>query len=156
MPVQSTFLRRVIAFDAVTCVAAGALMTFAAEPLAALTGLSADLTRPAGIFLLAWAAVLACAASRPALPRAVVWTIIAMNLAWVAESALLLLLGWASPTALGYGFVVVQALAVAVIADLQYVGLKRAAAVPRLTPSGRVPQKWKPVLRSERAPTLNI
>ena len=80
MPVQSTFLRRVIAFDAITCAAAGALLTFAAEPLAAMTGLGVELTRPAGIFLLAWTAILAFAASRPALPRAAVWGIVGMNL----------------------------------------------------------------------------
>lgn len=128
MAVHSPFLRRVIAFDAVACAASGALMAFAAAPLAELTGLSPSLTQPTGIFLLVWAAFLGWLATRPALPRAVVWTIIAVNVVWVVENALFLLLGWVQPTALGYGFVIAQAVAVGIIADLQFVGLKRAQA----------------------------
>ena len=126
--IQSPFLRAVIALDAAACAVSGALLAFAAAPLAGVTGLPVDLTRPAGVFLLGWTLVLAWAASRPALPRAVVWTLIAVNLIWVAESALVLLLGWAAPTAAGYAFVVVQALAVLAIADLQYLALRRARA----------------------------
>lgn len=124
--VQSPFLRRVIAVDAAACAASGALMAFAAQPLAALTGLQPELTQPAGGFLLVWAALLGFLATRPVLPRAVVWTLIGVNVLWIVESALVLMLGWAQPTALGYGFVIAQAAAVAVIADLQFVGLRRA------------------------------
>jgi hypothetical protein len=127
--VQSPFLRGVIAIDAVACAASGALLAFAAEPLAAITGLSAELTRPAGVFLLAWTLVLAAAASRPALPRAVVWLLIAVNVAWVVESVLVLLLGWAQPNATGYAFVIGQAIATAAIAELQFIALRRSRQV---------------------------
>lgn len=127
--VQSPFLRRLIAIDAVACLASGGLLAFAAGPLAAVTGLSPALTRPAGIFLLAWSLLLAGLATRPALPRGVVWALVAVNAAWAVESGLLLALGWASPTPAGYGFVIVQALAVAALAELQVLALRRA---PRL------------------------
>ncbi|WP_374469275.1 hypothetical protein [Phenylobacterium sp.] len=127
--VRSPLLRGLIAIDAVACAASGALLAFAAEPLATITGLAPDLTRPAGVFLLAWTLVLATAASRPTLSRAAVWTLIAVNVIWVVESALVLLLGWAQPTAAGYGFVIAQAVAVAAIAELQFVALRRAATV---------------------------
>lgn len=91
--VQSPFLRRVIAVDAAACAVSGALMAFAAQPLAALTGLQPELTQPAGGFLLVWAALLGFLATRPVLPRAVVWTLIGVNVLWVVESALVLMAG---------------------------------------------------------------
>ena len=58
-------------------------------------------------------------ASRPA-----VWAIIVANVLWAAASALLLVSGWVAPTALGYAFVIGQAAVVALLAELQYVGLR--------------------------------
>ena len=59
-----------------------------------------------------------------------VWVAISGNVAWVAASLLLLLLlsGSISPNAFGKTFVIAQALAVAALADLEYVGLRRAQA----------------------------
>jgi hypothetical protein len=127
--VQSTFLRRVIAVDALACAGSGALMAFAAEPLQALTALPLELTRPTGVFLLFWAALLGLAASRPMIPRGLVWTFVGVNVFWVVESAAVLMLGWVQPNAIGYGFVIAQAAAVAVIAVLQFSGLRRAPLV---------------------------
>jgi hypothetical protein len=45
------------------------------------------------------------------------------------ESVLALLFGWLQPNALGQWFVIAQALAVAVIAELQFLGLRRARTV---------------------------
>lgn len=46
---------------------------------------------------------------------------------WLAR--LLLIGNWVAPTMLGYAFVIGQAAAVALFAELQYVGLKRQDAV---------------------------
>ncbi len=51
----------------------------------------------------------------------------AMNILWAVDSALLLLTGWVAPTGLGLAFVLVQAGAVAVLAEAQYLGLRRMA-----------------------------
>jgi hypothetical protein len=64
--------------------------------------------------------------SRPA-----VWVIIVANAAWTAASLLLLVSGWVTPTTLGYLFVVVQAAAVAIFAELQWLGLRRQIAPAR-------------------------
>ena len=48
---------------------------------------------------------------------------------WVLDSVVLLFTGWVSPNFLGYAFVIAQAAVVALLADLEYVGLKRAAPV---------------------------
>ena len=52
-----------------------------------------------------------------------------MNVVWAIDSVVLLFTGWVAPNLLGYAFVVGQAAVVAVLADLEYVGLRRTAAV---------------------------
>ena len=63
---------------------------------------------------------------RPA--RAAIWAIIVCNALWTAASVLLLVGHWIAPTALGYAFVIGQALIVAVFGGLQYAGLQRQIA----------------------------
>jgi hypothetical protein len=48
---------------------------------------------------------------------------------WAAASGLLLASGWVAPTALGYAFVIGQAAVVALLGELQYVGLRRPVAM---------------------------
>jgi hypothetical protein len=57
-----------------------------------------------------------------------VGTAIVLNVLWTVDSVLILLTGWVSPTELGYAFVVVQALGVAILASLEYVGWRRSEA----------------------------
>jgi len=102
---------------------------FAAAPLLERwLALPAPLLRYAGFSLLPFAALVLYLAKRDVLPRGGVWTIIALNAAWVVASAALLLAGGVAPTPLGYGFVIVQAVAVAALAEMQYMGLRRQAA----------------------------
>lgn len=126
--VRSTFLRTVIGLDAAACGVMGAAFAFGAGWLAGPLGLSPALMRPVGLFLVGYAALLAWLASRPALPRAVVWTLVGFNLLWAVESLALLALGWARPTTLGLALVVGQAIAAVAVADLQYLSIKRARA----------------------------
>lgn len=124
--VRSTFLRAVIGADAAACGLMGAAFAFGAGALAEPLGLSPALMQPVGWFLLPYAAVLAMLATRPALPRAVVWTLVAFNALWAIESFALLALGWIAPTGIGVGFIVAQAVAALVVGDLQYLVLRRA------------------------------
>jgi ABC-type proline/glycine betaine transport system permease subunit len=77
--------------------------------------------------LVPFAALLAVVATRARISRAAVWTIIAANAAWTIGSFGLLAVGIA-PTALGYAFVIAQALAVAILAELEYTGLRTLTA----------------------------
>ncbi len=54
--------------------------------------------------------------------------IIALNVLWVAGSIGLLMSGYVAPTMLGHAFVIAQALAVGVFAELQFIGLRRTQA----------------------------
>ena len=122
----STFLRGVLFADAATCVATGLLLIFGAGPLEQYLGLPAGLLRYAGLSLLPFAALLVYVAARANLSPGAVWAVIVLNALWTVDSVLLLLTGWVSPTGPGYAFVAAQALAVAALAGLEYVGLKKA------------------------------
>ncbi|ATQ41868.1 hypothetical protein [Caulobacter mirabilis] len=114
----SSFLRRILAVDAVTCTAAGALMAFGAGVLAPITGLPQPLLLWAGVILFPVAALMAVLSRRATAPTALVWLVILGNAGWVAASIAVLFL--TQPTALGTAFVVAQAAAVAVLTVLEW------------------------------------
>lgn len=123
----STFLRRVLALDAVTSGAMGALLVLAQVPLSSLLGLSSSLLFWAGLSLLPFAAFVGWLATRELPPRVGVWAVVLINALWVIDSFVLLATGWPDLTLLGKVFVVFQAVAVAVFAELQFFGLRRGS-----------------------------
>lgn len=128
----SPLLRRSLQLDALAGGATGLLLALAANPLSGLLGLPVVLLMVAGILLLLLALVLAWMANCEVLPRAGVWAVIAVNLLWVVESLGLLASGWVQPTVLGCAFVIGQALVVGVLAELEFFGLRRSAALHTL------------------------
>ena len=114
-------LRTVLWLDAVTCVFTGLLLALFSERLSGWLGLPEPLLFYAGLVLFPTAALMAWTATRAETPKPAVWIVIGGNALWVLGSLLVLAL---SPTTLGYAFVIVQALAVAVLAELEYVALK--------------------------------
>lgn len=123
----SLLLRRALLADAATCAATGLLLACAAAMLSGPLGLPASLLRGAGLFLLPFAVLVWAVGSRVRPPHAAVWTVIAINAAWVMGSLLLPVPGWVRPTALGHAFIVAQALAVAALAGVQWLGVRRSA-----------------------------
>jgi len=123
----SRFLHRALILDAVASGATALLLIAAAPALAPLLGLPVALMRGAGLLLLPYVAFVGLVARRGRLEPAAVWTIIISNALWAAASFLLLLSDQIAPTALGIAFVVVQAVIVALLGELQYVGLRRPA-----------------------------
>ena len=123
----STFLRIALVGDAVASGATGLLTGLGSGLLASLLGLPESLLRYAGLVLLPYAVVVAYLGIHGSLAAGAIWAVIAINAIWAADSALLLLSGWVTPTALGYAFVVLQAAVVAAFAEAQYLGLRRSA-----------------------------
>jgi hypothetical protein len=123
---DAPFLRRILLADAVISGAMGLLMALGAETLEVLLGVPASLLRSAGVCLVPFAIVVGSLSRREALPRGPVRAVIAMNAAWVAASAALLLSGMVQPNAVGYAFIVGQAVVVAVLAEMQYAALRGA------------------------------
>jgi hypothetical protein len=122
---MTAFVRRVLFVDAATCVGTGLFLALLAAPLAPFLGLPAELLLYAGLALLPIAAFIAWVATREQMSAAGVWLVIIGNAAWVLAS--LALLFAVSPTVLGYAFVIGQALIVAALAEMEYVGLRKVS-----------------------------
>lgn len=124
----SNFLRQVLEADALLSAATAATMIAGASALAGATGVPPAVLLATGVAIVPWVAYLLWAATRPALPAAAVWWVIGLNVVWAVDCALLALGVWFDPTAAGVAFAVAQAVGVLVLAELQFVGLKRSPA----------------------------
>jgi hypothetical protein len=123
------FLRTILIADAVASGATGVLMIVSAGFLAGLLAIPAGLLFEAGLILVPYVLFVAFVASRPVIPVKPVWFIIACNALWTLGSLILLVSGLIAPNALGYAFVIIQAAAVALLGELQYVALRNRAVV---------------------------
>jgi hypothetical protein len=122
------FLRTVLLADAIASGATGLLMIAGAGLLDGLLGLPVALLREAGLVLIPYVAFVAWIGTREAISRSAVQAVIVLNVLWVTGSIGLLMSGWVAPTMLGTAFVIAQAAVVAVLAELQFIGLRRGAA----------------------------
>ena len=125
---RNTFLRYALLADAVASGATGLLLIAGADLLTGLLGLPVALMREAGLLLVPYVALVAFVGTREAISRPAVQAIIALNVLWVVGSIGLLMSGYVAPTMLGYAFVIAQAVAVGVFAELQVIGLRRTQA----------------------------
>jgi hypothetical protein len=122
------FLRFALLGDAAASGATGLLLAAGAGALAPLLGLPEGLLRIAGLVLLPYAAFVAWIGTRSGgAPRNAVRAVVAINLLWALDSALLLALGPVSPNGLGTAFVLAQALVVLGFAAMQWTALRGAA-----------------------------
>jgi hypothetical protein len=125
---NNLFLRYALLADAIASGATALMMIAGADLLTALLGLPVVLMREAGLVLIPYVALVVYVGTRETIARPAVQAVIGLNVLWVAGSALLLLSGFVAPTALGTAFVIAQAAAVALFAELQFIGLRREAA----------------------------
>ena len=123
----SLLLRRALLADAVFSGTSAVVLTLGAGALAPVLNLPDALLRETGLFLIFYAALVGWLGTRQTLPKAVVWFVVAGNAAWTLASIALLLSGLVAPNLLGEVFVVAQAIATGVFAELQYVGLRRSS-----------------------------
>jgi hypothetical protein len=122
----SLFLRRALLADAIFSGVSAVLLTLGASVLASLLNLPDALLRETGLFLVAYAALVGWLGTRPSMPKPLIWIVIAGNAAWALASIALLFSGWIAPNLLGEAAVAMQAIAVGVFAELQYVALRRS------------------------------
>ena len=85
--------------------------------------------RETGLFLIAYTALVGWLATRQSMPKLLVTIVIAGNAAWTVASIALLFSGAVTPNLLGEAFVAAQAIATGVLAELQYIGLRRSGGV---------------------------
>jgi hypothetical protein len=117
---REALLRLALKLDAVVTGANGLAYLGAADPLHDLLGLEPALLRGVGAFLVAFAALVWTAATRPAIPRAAVTAIVIANGAWAAGSLVFVTAGISSPWTVGSIWIALQALVVAGFAALQW------------------------------------
>jgi hypothetical protein len=118
-------IRQLLVADGLISGVTGMVMIAAAGSAAPLLNIPEPLLRTAGVVLLPFA-LMVLAFSRQ-VTRSRVWLVVALNLAWVLASVLVLLGGIIEPTSLGLAVVLFQAVVVAALAELQFFGLRRAS-----------------------------
>jgi hypothetical protein len=121
-----SFLRSVLWADAASGAATAVLQLAATDVLAQSLALPRGLLLASGAVLWLFVALAASLASRPLVPAGPLKVLVIGNWLWVAGCLGLLLSGVAGST-LGQAYLVMQAVAVAVLAELQWMGLKGAA-----------------------------
>jgi hypothetical protein len=126
MILSSLFLRRALLADAVFSGVSAVVMTLDAGALAPFLNLPEALLRETGLFLIAYTALVGWLWSRPQVPRLLVMVVVAGNAAWTLASIALLFSNAVAPNLLGEIVVVAQAIATGVLAELQYIGLRRS------------------------------
>ena len=126
------FLRKVLQADAAVTTVAALAMLLGGSALQTLLQLPAWLLLGGGAALVAYVVFAVWVSQRDRVPRALVWALVAINVGWAFDCALLAFASWLQPSAWGYAFLGVHIVTVLVFAELQYVALQRerASGVP--------------------------
>lgn len=121
--VNSISARQAVLADAAASGAMAALFIAASGLVAELTGLPAGFLFWVGIAFVPWVAALVLIGRSGG--AGAVEAVIAGNALWVVASIAVLVLGVFDLNALGVAFVIAQAVAVAILAELQFLGVRR-------------------------------
>jgi hypothetical protein len=124
----SLLLRRALQADAIFSGTGAVLLTLGAGEFAPLLNLPEALLREAGLFLIAYTAFVGWLGTRTAFPKIPVVAVVAGNAAWTISSIALIFSGAVTPSLLGEIALAMQAIAVGVLAELQFLGLRRSGA----------------------------
>lgn len=118
------FLRNVLWADAASGAVTGALHLAAAGWLAQVLGLPSGLLLASGGVLAGVILLASWLATRQPVPRGPLWLLIIGNWLWVVGCLALLFTG-AAATPLGQAYLVMHAVTVGVLAELEWMGLRR-------------------------------
>ena len=124
----SSLLHRALQADAIFSGTGAVLMTLGAGELAPLLNLPEPLLRDAGLFLIVYAAFVGWLSTRTGFPRILVVAVVAGNAAWTLSSIALIFSGAVTPNVLGEIALAAQAIIVGVLAELQFLGLRRSGS----------------------------
>jgi hypothetical protein len=125
----SPLLRRALLVDATLTGISGVVLLLASGPLSRLLALPPALLLSAAAIFIPFAAFVGWLGTRPRVYRPLVFAAIVLNALWAMDSVLLLFTRWVQPSPLGEFFVIAQGVMVAVIAELEFIGLRRSTLV---------------------------
>lgn len=125
----SALLRRALLADATLSSVAGIVLVLAAKPLGELFELPLTMLQIAGMIFIPFGALAGWLGTRPRVLRSLVFVVIVLNTLWALDSVLLVLTRWVETTPIGEFFVIGQALVVAAIAEMEFIGLRRSTLV---------------------------
>jgi hypothetical protein len=124
----SLLLRRALQADAIFSGTSGVLLALGAGEFAPLSNLPEALLRDAGLFLIVYAAFVGWLGTRARFPKILVAIVVAGNAAWTLSGIALMFSGAVSPNLLGEAVLAAQAIAIGILAELQFLGLRRSGA----------------------------
>jgi hypothetical protein len=124
----STLLRRALQADAIFSGTGAVILTLGAAELAPLLNLPEVLLREAGLFLIAYAAFVGWLGTRASFRKILAAAVVAGNAAWTLSSIALIFSGTVTPNLLGEIMLAMQAVVVGILAEMQFIGLRRSGA----------------------------
>lgn len=125
----SPLLRNALLADGLLGISTGLLLVLGANWLTGFLELPRLLLMASALILLPLGGLLFWLSRQPQLHRQAVWAVVSLNTLWVIESGLSLVLGWIEPNLFGYVFIIGQAVVVALLAELQWFGLRQSRAI---------------------------
>jgi hypothetical protein len=126
-PEKNGLLRRSLQVDAVVALALGLVFILAAEWLSTFTGINATTALMiAGVVSLLYGAWIYYGLRRDSIAQSLAITVIALNVAWVLGSALLVFTDWLPLTVEGKWTIVAAADVALLLAAAEIIGLRRA------------------------------
>jgi hypothetical protein len=124
----STLLRRALQADAIFSGTGAVILTLGAAELAPLLNLPEALLREAGLFLIAYAAFVGWLGTRASFRKILAAAVVAGNAAWTLSSIALIFSGTVTPNLLGEMMLAMQSVVVGILAEMQFIGLRRSGA----------------------------
>ena len=109
----------------VSLMTASAVGAVAAQGTALYLDAAITLAALSGVMLLGYATLAITVARAPSMPRGGLWVLIVGNFAWALASLGLLLGSTVTPTLLGQAYLLVHVVSVAMLAELQWMGVRR-------------------------------
>lgn len=119
-------LRRALQVDFGVSTACTLMLLLAAAPLAAITGLPEMLILGTGVIFVPFLLLIGWLATRQDPPRTGVWLVIALNAGWAVGTVIFLAIGVVEPTSAGYALIIGIGVAVAIFAEMEFIGLRRS------------------------------
>jgi hypothetical protein len=123
---RTKFLRLTLIADAVVTGVNGLVYLAFAAPVSGLLGPDAPFLRAIGAFLLVYGAAVALLGTRRTIGRPATMAVITLNIIWTLGSVAAVISGALDLTTVGAIWAIAQALVVALFAELQITGLRKA------------------------------